>query len=144
MAFKHGKNTVFKIDDSGGGSLTDVSQYIDNVSGLPGEKALAEVTAFGDSGTRNIPGLFNATVEVSGHWDPTASTGPDAIFNALFEEETSTASFEYGPGGSTTGAVKYSGECWVSNYTITSAVAEKVSFSASIQVDGVVTRGTFA
>lgn len=138
MAFVHGKNSIFKIDNAGGGALTDISSYVDSVEGLPGEREFADTTSLGDGGHKNIPGLVNGQFTVGGSWDATL----DGIMGVL-EVATATATFEYGPAGSTAGNVKYTGECWVTNYTVSSPVADKVSWTASIQVDGIVTRTTF-
>lgn len=142
MAFTHGKDAVFSLDDSGG-SLRALSAFVDSVSGLPGTRNLSEVSAFGDEGTKNIPGLQNAQISISGHWDPTATTGPDAVLSSLLTA-TATATFEYGPGGGAAAAIKYTGECWLTDYTTDASVSDKVSFSASLQVDGVVTRTAYA
>lgn len=136
MSFVHGKDTAFKIDNTGG-SLTDVSTYTDNVEGLPGELEFADVTTFGEDGHKNIPGLENASFTIGGNWDSSL----DAILGA---SRSTIRSFEYGPAGGGSGAVKYSGECWITNYTVNSPVADKVTWSADLRVDGVVTRGTFA
>jgi hypothetical protein len=40
--------------------------------------------------------------------------------------------------------VKYTGECWIASYTVAAPVADKVTWSANLRVDGVVTRTTFA
>lgn len=136
MAFVHGKDSYFAIDNTNG-SVTDISSYVDSVDGLPGEMELADVTAFGDGGHKNIPGLENVSFTVSGSWDATL----DAIMGP---RRTATASFEYGPAGNGSGSVKYSGECWISNYSVTSEVGDKVSWSADLVVDGTVTRGTFS
>jgi len=137
MAFTHGRLAVFSLDDSGG-TLRALTSYTDNVSGLPGGRGLSEVTSFGDSGVRNIPSLVNVTFTASGSWDSTATTGPNAVLNSL-RTATATATFEYGPEGSTTGKVKYTGECWLTEYVADSSVANKVTWSATFQVDGVVT-----
>lgn len=142
MAFVHGKDAVFKLDDSGG-TLRTLTTYVDNVSGLPGGRDLAEVTAFGDSGTKSIPGLQDVSFTVKGHFDSTATTGPNAVINSL-RTATATASFEYGPEGGTSGKVKFSGECWLTEYEVEAEVDDKVSFTAEFQVDGTVTSGTFA
>jgi hypothetical protein len=142
VSFVHGSGAAFKLDDSGG-TLRTLTSYVDSVSGLPGGRELSAVTAFGDSGTRSIPGLQNITFSVSGHFDSTATTGPNAVINSL-RAATATASFEYGPEGGTTGKVKYSGECWLTEYTVDASVSDKVSFSATFQVDGTVTAGTFS
>lgn len=141
MAFVHGKNSVFKIDDSGG-TLRTLTTYVDTVSGLPGGRELATVTAFGDSGTKSIPGLQNVTFSISGHFDSTATTGPYVVLNSL-RAATATASFEFGPEGGTSGLVKLYGECWLTEFTCDSSVSEKVSFSASFQVDGTVSNTTY-
>lgn len=142
MAFTHGKNAAFLLDDSGG-TLRNLSAFVDTVGGLPGARDLAEVTAFGDAGTKSIPGLQNVSFSVSGHFDSVATTGPHAVLNSL-RTATATATFEYGPEGNATGKTKLSGECWLTGYEVEAAVAEKVSFSAELQVDGTVTSGTFA
>lgn len=141
MAFVHGKNAVFKLDDSGG-TLRTLTSYVDNVSGLPGGRNLSEVTAFGDSGTRSIPGLQDVEFSISGSFDSTASTGPNAVLNGL-RTATSTATFEYGPEGSNTGNVKFTGECWLTGYEVSASVDDKVSYKAEFKVDGTVTSTTF-
>lgn len=135
-AFTHGKNSHYSIDATGD-TLTDISQYTDNVEGLPGEQEFGDVTVYGDEGHKNIPGLENSTHTIGGNWDPSL----DAILGV---RRTETATFEFGPAGSGSGNVKYSGECWITSYTVSAPVAEKVVWTASIRVDGTVTRGTFS
>lgn len=142
MSFTHGKDAVFKLDDSGG-TLRTLTTYTDNVSGLPGGRGLSEVTAFSDQGVKSIPGLVNVSFTASGSFDSTATTGPNAVINSL-RTATATATFEYGPEGGTTGKVKFTGECWLTEYTVDASVPEKVPWSASFQVDGVVTSTTFS
>jgi len=141
MSFVHGKDSAFSIADATG-TMRDLSRYIDNVSGLPGGRNLSEVTAFGDQGTRSIPGLANVTFTVSGHFDATQTTGPHAVLNSL-RTASEPAAFEYGPAGSGAGKPKLSGACWLTEYSVDSSVSEKVSFSATFQVDGVVNDGTY-
>lgn len=140
MAFVHGKNSAFSIDDSGGTERI-LSTYVDSVSG-PIARALSEVSAFGDGGVKNIPGLQNSTFSVSGHWDPTTTTGPHAVLSGLMTA-TATSTFKFGPAGTTASNPRLTGESWCTNYTVTSAVTDKVSFSAEFQVDGVVTFDTY-
>lgn len=142
MARAHGKDVYFSIDDSGG-TLRNISGHVDNVSGLPGGRQMSEVTSFGDQGVRNIPGLVNVTYTVSGQFDTAATTGSYTVLNGL-RTTTATASFEYGPEGNTAGDVKQSGECWMTEFTTDAAVGDKVPFSATFQVDGVVSSGTFS
>lgn len=141
MAFTHGKDAHFSLANASG-TVQNLSTYTDSVSGLPAARQFSEVTAFGDEGVRNIPGLQNVTFSASGSFDSTTS-GPHDVLNSL-RTATSTASFEYGPEGNASGNVKISGQCWLSSYTVDASVSDKVPWSAEFQVDGTVTVGTFA
>lgn len=136
MAFVHGKDSYFAFDATAGGSLTEYSSYVDEVDGLPGDQDFDDVTSMGDEGHKNIPGLEAGKFTVGGAWDATL----DAVFGP---RRTVTSSFAYGPAGSTGGLTKYSGECWIENYTVTSNVTGAVRWKASCLVDGQITRGTF-
>ena len=141
MAFVHGKGAVFSLDDSGG-TLRTITIYLNAVNGLPGARALSEVTAFGDSGTKSIPGLANVSFSIGGHYDATASTGVATVLNGL-RTSTATSTFEYGPAGSASGALKVTGECWMNEYTIDASVSERVPIAASFQVEGIPTLTTY-
>ncbi len=141
MAFFDSKVSKFLIDDTGS-VQRDLSPYLTDVRGLPGQRALNEVTALGDGGAKFVAGLENVAVELHGIFDDTATTGPDAVLGPL-RTHTSAVDFEYGPEGSGTGDVKYSGTCWVVSYELRSRVGNLVEWSAVLQVEGTVTRGTF-
>ena len=108
----------------------------------PGPRALNEVTALGDSGAKFIPGLEDVTIVLGGLFDNTTTSGPDAVLGPL-RTHTSAVDFEYGPEGSSAGDVKYSGTCWVIAYELRSRVGNLVEWSAALQVEGTVTRGTY-
>ena len=82
MTFFDSKVSKVRIDDTGA-VLRDISAYITEVRGLPGPRALNEVTALGDSGARFIPGLEEVTLTLSGMFDNTATSGPDAVLGPL-------------------------------------------------------------
>jgi len=138
MAFGHGKNAVFKLDDSGG-TLRDLSTYVNDVS-FPRSIETAETTTFGVSGGSKtyITGLNDTTISVSGLFDATSDGYLAGILG-----QSATVSFEYGPLGSTGGYVKYSGEAIMTSYEVSSAVGDVVSASFDLQVTGAVTRGTW-
>lgn len=138
MAFVHGKNAVFSLDNAGG-TLQNLSAYADNVSGLPGSNGLSPVTVFGNGGEKSIPGLENITFSASGSFDPALIATLGSLRGA-----DATATFEYGPAGSGTGMPKFSGECWLTEFAVDATVADKVTWSATFQVDGVVTVGAYA
>ena len=139
MAFVHGKSAVFKLDNSSG-TLVDYSTYLDNV-GFPRSVDTAETTTFGVAGSAKtyIVGLSDATVSLSGLFDSAA----DATLAGVLGQ-AATISFEYGPAGSTTGLIKYSGEAIMKSYQVTAAVGDSVKASVELQVTGAVTRGTWA
>lgn len=136
MAFNHGKSAVFKLDNSSG-VLTDISSYLTDVS-LPLNADTAEVTTLGDSSKEYLAGLKDATISIEGKWDPTV----DAILEAALGASL-TKTFEYGPAGSTTGNVKYTGECICTSHEVTTGVDGAAEFSAELQVTAGVTRTTF-
>lgn len=140
MAKVHAKNTVFKLD-SAAGSLVDLSSWIDNVGGLPGATGQSAVTAFSDGGDKTVPGLESASITISGSWDGASAAIDEHL--AAIRGHANTQTVEYGPSGSTSGMIKYSCEVRLATYTVASAVADKVSFTATLQVQGVVTRGTW-
>lgn len=135
--FRHGKNSVFKVDNSGG-TLTDISNTLNNVS-MPREVETVETTSFGSSYRTYVVGFQNATISIEGTFDATV----DAHLAGILGQDA-TVSFEYGPEGSTAGMVKYTGEAYATSYETSGAVGEVVTFTAEFQVSGAITRGTYA
>eukprot|EP01050_Picozoa_sp_SAG11_P036669 SAG11_NODE_14070_length_626_cov_1.263757_1_plen_70_part_10 len=70
MAFVHGKDSSFKLDNASG-SLTDISAYVNSVD-FPQTVDLAETTTLGDDNKEYIVGLKDATISIAGAWDSTA------------------------------------------------------------------------
>jgi hypothetical protein len=136
--FTHGKNTVVKLDN-GAGSLTDITAYLSSAS-LERVRDMAETTVFGLNEKTYIAGLRDATFSGEGRFDPTV----DLILNDDLADNAATKTLEYGPEGGTTGKVKYSVECWVTNYSHDSPMDDAAGISFELQATGVVTRGTFS
>jgi predicted secreted protein len=135
MAFVHGKDSVFKLDNASG-SLTDISAFVNNVD-FPETADVAETSVLGASNKTYIVGLKDATIGLTGFFDATA----DAIFGAVIGQ-SATLSFEYSPEGTASGKIKYTGECILTNYALSSPVGDAVAYSCDLQVSGAVTRGT--
>lgn len=138
MAFRHGKNASFKVDNSGG-TLTDISAYLTDVS-MPRSIETAETTTFGVTGGSKtyVTGLNDSTLSISGKFDSTV----DAHLVGILGQEASV-SFEYGPAGTTAGYIKFTGESIMTKYDLSSPVGDVVTFSADFQITGSVTRATF-
>lgn len=141
MAFAHGKGAAFQLDNSAG-SLVDLSTYLDEVS-FPRTIETGETTTFQSTSKTYVVGLRDATVSLSGKYDPTADAHFSGVDSALAAGSIDSVSFEYGPAGSASGAVKYSGEALLTSYEVSAPVADVITFSAELQVTGDVTRGTY-
>lgn len=140
MAFSHGKGLVFKIDNAAG-TIQVLTSYVDNVE-LSDDVDMGETTTAGVEDKTYVSGQATHTLSISGKWDDTASTGPDAVLSGLIGLET-TSSFEYGPSGSSAGKVKKSGECFLTSYVVTSPADGVNIFTADFQVSGAVTTGVW-
>ena len=132
--FVHGKSTDFELDDTGGTSrsLANVLTSVD----FPETIETAETTAFGATSKSYIVGLRDASISVSGLWDA-------PVDGYIIGTEPATRSFIFGPAGTTGGNVKYTGECILTNYSVSAPVGDVVTFSLDLQVTGNVTRGTY-
>ena len=135
MAFVHGKNSVFKLDNASS-SLTDISAFVNNVD-FPETADVAESSVLGASNKTYLVGLRDASISISGLFDATV----DAILGAVVGQ-TATLSYEYSPEGTASGKVKYTGEAILTNYALSSPVGDVVAYSADLQCSGAVTRGT--
>lgn len=143
MAFQHGKSTDFRLDN-GAGTLTDISAYVDSVDfALPID--MHETTTFGDSAKEYLPGLKDSTISIGGKWDSTLDTQLGVIYanGGGLTTTNLSISFQFGPAGSTSGNVKYTGECFLTNYQVSDPVGDLVTWSAELQVSGAITRGTY-
>ena len=133
--FVHGKSVDFELDDTAGTSrsLSDTLNSVD----FPEVTETADTTAFGSSSRSFIVGLESASFSISGLWDATV----DGYIKG--GTEPTSRSFIYGPAGSTGGNIKYTGECILTNYSVSSPVGDVVTFSLDLQCTGGVTRTTF-
>lgn len=142
MAFRHGKGAAFKLDSSAG-SLVDLSSYIDEV-GFPQKVDTGVTTTFGKTAKTYIIGLTDGTISVKGKWDSTVDAHIVAVIAAQSAGTLASASFEYGPEGTASTRIKYTGESLVTSYEVSSPVGDVVTFSMELQVTDSVTRGTYA
>lgn len=140
MAFVHGKGGVFKIDNAAG-TLQTLTAYCDQWS-IDNTVDTAETTTMGSEVKTYLSGQSDGTISVSGLYDSTASTGPDVVLQGLIGNEA-TSTFELGPEGSTTGKTRYTGECFLTGYTITAMSSDAVKFTADFQISGAITKNTY-
>jgi hypothetical protein len=143
MARVHGRKAFFSITNVSA-VVKDLSAFCNNVD-FPTQVDQAEVSGFGDADKSYVVGLRGHSIKVGGNWDG-ANDGPDDVFGNLAGQGaagTIVSTFVYGPAGSGSGSVKYSGSCLVTAFGVTSPIGGAVTFSADMMISGSVTRGTF-
>ena len=134
MAARHGRNAAVYI------GTTALSAYCDTVD-LSIDNATADTTTFGSSWTTAIAGLNSGSVSLSGIYDPTATTGPQAVLWGVITGGTAWPIAHF-PGGSASGQRTNTFSALITSYSESSPVADKVTFSVSLQITGAVTSGT--
>lgn len=139
----HGKDTAFSLEDSGGTTLRILDGMLNNVT-FARQNDTHDTSTFTAEGHTFIAGLTNGTIQLEGFWDKTASTGTATVLDSLMGLDTLTLGWEYGPEGRTSGLVKYSGECVLASLDYTSPVADLLTFTATLQISGDVSKGTWS
>lgn len=133
MAFVAAKSAQFTL------AGTDISAYTDTVSGVNNSTDMLETTAFGNTSKAFIGGLRNGDkITVSGKWDSALHSTVSALLGSA-----NSSAWVFGPAGSTAGNAKFSGNCFVESYEVGATVAGLVTWSASLQITGNVTIGTY-
>jgi hypothetical protein len=118
-----------------------VSPYLTSVQ-FEQDNDTHDTTTFGSTGHTFIAGLTNGKITIQGLWDKTATVGSRTVFQAKIGVATPTA-FVYGPEGTTTGNVKYTGTAVVESYTESAPVADLVTVNIVLQISGAVTGGVY-
>lgn len=138
----HGKDSVFSIEDSAATTLRDLSTNLTNIE-FSRQNDVHDKTTFGAEGHEFLVGLTNGTITLTGWTDTTATTGTLTVLDSLVGLDDITVAWEYGPHGNATGAVKYSGQCVLQNLDVSDPVADLVSFVATLQISGGVTKAAY-
>jgi len=140
------RDQIFTIVDSNGTSTRDLSKFLTGIDGLPGTKELIDTSKIGDSGRTFTRSLWNGTATLEYLYDAATTSGINIILDNLIDMSSSTP-FAYGPTGSSSGASpvnrRISGNIWVRSNVITGRVASAISGRVDMQVEGVVTLGTW-
>lgn len=131
----HGKDAHFTY------SSQDLSAHLTSID-FSQQNDSHDNTTFGDEGHEFVGGLTNGTITLNGFWDDTATTGSATVLDALVGSDSPVA-FEFGPAGNGSGEVKYSGSALLTSLDYSDPVADLVTFTASLQISGSVTKGTF-
>lgn len=132
MAFRAGRNAACTV----GG--TAITSYIESME-LSFETDTSETTTFGQTGKTYITTLTGLSMNLSGPWDPTSSTGVDALLSSVQNAGTAVSWVAY-PGGTASGQVSYTFSGLITNYSPASEVGGHVTWSADVIASGTATR----
>lgn len=130
MAFRHGRLAEVTVNTKALSLFCDTADLNIDVD-------TADVTTFTKSWKVAIAGLIGASVELAGDYDPTATTGPQAVLFPLL----GAAAFPVVvyPGGNTTGQVSRTFNALLTKYSEGSPVGDKVTFKATLLVTDAIT-----
>jgi hypothetical protein len=128
MAFKQGRFSEITV------SGVNLSTYCDTID-LSRDTEMLETTTFTKTSKTWLTGLQDAKVDIKGKYDPTVTTGPQAVLNNLVGASNSVW-VKYFPGGNAAGQRINEFYAFVTNYSESSNVGDVVAFSASLQIDG--------
>jgi len=114
----------------------DLSAYLTN-QGLQRGSATEDTTHYGSTAEEFTPTILqSAGLDLEGVWDPTVG--------GYLDPNLGTAkAFIFGPAGSTTGNVKYSGTAILDRLDIRAPVKNVIRFTAHLKPSGAITVGTF-
>lgn len=130
MAFRHGRFAEITVNTKA------LSLFCDSAD-LNMDVDTADVTTFTKSWKVAIPGLIGANLQLAGNYDPTATTGPQAVLFPLLGAAAFAVVVE--PGGNLTGQVRRSFNALLTSYKESDKVGDKVTFSATLLVTDAIT-----
>ena len=139
MGGSSGRNPPLKILDSSGASRLISGRA--NTATLSFTSEEVDVTSFGALYRERIAdALRDWNVDIAGFWDGAASQIDEILHGIL----AACASLCFGPSGSGSGAVQYSGCAILMDYSVESSVEGAVTFSAAFVAASVLNRGQWA
>lgn len=128
MTFKHGKDTVFKVDS------TDLSAYTTESEITRGTDT-HDVSAYGVDAHTFGAGLNTGTATASGTYDTTASTGPRAKLLSVYAGNVAVTVVRQ-PEGTGTTKPQDSFSAILTSYVETNPVADMIKWKAEFQISG--------
>lgn len=130
MAFRHGRFGDISVNGK------DLSAFCASADvNIKGDTS--ETSTFLATWKTAIAGLVGATVALSGYYDPTATTGPQAVLTPLLGAAAFPVLFY--PGGILTGQTLDAFNALLTDYVESSKTTERVNFTAALLVTGVIT-----
>jgi hypothetical protein len=131
VAFRQGRFAEITV------SGVSISVYSDSVE-MSRNVDMLETTTFTKTSKTFLTGLQDGKISIKGKYDPTASTGPAALFNSLLGASNSVFVQVY-PGGAVAGQTVRNFNAFLVDYKESAAVGSIVAFEVSLQPDGPIT-----
>ena len=143
MPMSHARKAFFSLADHSG-VVRNLSSFLNSQDINIGSDN-ADTSGFGTDWATALPGMKNATIKLSGLSGFAAGEPNEVLFNLVGGGVNGTAcpAFVFGPAGSASGSVKYSGSGWVMSFNEQDALADAVKFNSDFTIEGSVVRGTF-
>jgi len=136
-----GELSVFLLKDAT--MFQNLSPYVKELRGLPGQFKMNDITTFGSKGERPGPSIFVVHFSVEFLFNMVTSVGVHTVLNAIWAGKL-LRDFEYYPAGQTAGNSKISGKAYLPIYEITSRVGDYIAVHAEFHADNGVTSGVAA
>lgn len=130
--------SVFKLHD--GTALRDISAYVNELRGLPGQTKMNDITTWGSVGERPGPSIKVVHFTMELLFNMVASVGVHTVLEAMWDDKALRA-FEWYPAGETADNAKISGNAYLPIYEITSRVGNFIAVHAEFHADNGVTIG---
>jgi hypothetical protein len=133
--------SLFKLND--GSTLRDLSPYIIDFAGLPGEKKVNDGTTWGSVGKRPSVSIQENKITVKLLFNMVTDVGAYTVLEKIWDATADTpVAFEYYPAGSgTVGNAKITGNAFLTVFKIASSMGNDVLINAEMEVDNGVTTG---
>ena len=140
MARVSGRDVFISVSPTGGAACPFTLSGRANSGTLTFSSEEVDVTSFGALYRERVAdALRDWSMECAGFWDGAASQ----IDYILYTIHAACVAVAFGPNGSGTGAIKYSGCMILQEYSVEGAVEGAVTWSATFQAASVLNRGTF-
>jgi hypothetical protein len=131
VAFRHGKTAYVSVN------AVDLSTFCDSAD-IDFDIDTGDTTTFQSSWKSALGGIPGAKAAIGGKYDPTASTGPQAVLVAIIAGGVAVP-IVYRPGGTLTGQVQRSFSALLTSYSESSPVGGIVTFKTAFLATGAVT-----
>lgn len=137
--FTTGNAAVFSLDATESGTLTAIGIYVDKVTAKYTRK-VDKLPVIAGAAVSKIVGPLSVEISLEGWIHATVT----AMFSTYQSDTTpTTRTWQFGPQGSATGALRRSGEAFITDYEEDTPSTGPGKWTAQLVVDGTTTFDTY-